>query len=467
MDSNIVNFFLSPNPCVKDRIEEGKSLRKEIPLEMLGEYETSPVRTDPVSILEEQSKTRLPELVPIRYERMLKSSFAFLRGGAAIMAADLSANGIKTGIHVQLGGDIHVSNFGTFGSAEHNLVFGINDFDETLPGPWEWDLKRLVTSIVVFIKSLGGDKRLCKEAVLLTVSTYRKKMKEYSELGNMELYYSSIKKSAILKADTPDRRKYAKKMLRKALQHTNIQVLGKLTDLIDDKYMFHEDPPFIVRETKSETGRPIKEAMGIILESYLHSLQDDRKKLIKNYRISDVVRKVVGVGSVGTRCWILYLTGRKSDDPLFLQVKQAQQSVYEQFISKSLYTNHGQRVVAGQRLIQSAPDIFLGWSELDGIHYYFRQLRDMKGGVSIDPKTTKSEDIPQYCSLCAWALALAHAKSGDAALISGYAGNSDKLDRAMVRFALSYSDQNEKDYVEFSEAARSGKIQVAKAEKLK
>jgi uncharacterized protein (DUF2252 family) len=243
-----------------------------------------------------------------------------------------------------------------------------------------------------------------------------------------------------------------------------MQVLGKLTDIVDEKYLLREDAPFIVRATHMENGAPIREGISLFLESYFASLADDRASLLKRYRITDVVRKVVGVGSVGTRCFIIFLTGNHSDDPLFLQFKEAEASVLAPFTAKSRYSNEGQRVVSGQRLIQGAPDIFLGWGEVNHKHFYIRQLRDMKGGVEFDPTKVKIENLPQYTSLCAWALALAHAKSGDAAMLAGYAGNSEELDDAMVKFAFSYALQNEKDYAALVKAAKTGKIKVGKAE---
>jgi len=459
----LLNHFKSKPDTIEKRFQLGKELRKKFPRIAQGEYKPSPDRADPVSILEEQGKTRLPDLVPIRYARMLTSPFAFLRGAAAIMAADLSANGETTGITVQACGDMHVANFGVFASAERNLIFGINDFDETFPGPWEWDLKRLVASIVASGRFLGADKDLCRESVMKAVSTYRKKMKEYAYKGNLELWYSTINAKDVLKALNPSARKAADRIMSKARQRTHMQVLGKMTDLVDEKYRLKVNAPFIVRETHSQAGRPIEEALGLLLESYFKSLAHDRKTLLKNYRIVDIARKIVGVGSVGTRCWIIFLTGNNSDDPLFLQVKEAQPSVLEPFLdrSSSSHTDHGRRVVEGQRLIQGAPDIFLGWGELDGIHFYVRQLRDMKGGVEFDPKTVKLENMPQYSSLCAWALALAHAKSGDAAMIAGYAGNSEELDEAMVDFAFAYADQTEKDFDALAAAAKNGRIKVA------
>jgi len=464
MGKKLLNHFQSTHVSVKERMESGKALRKNIPRREQGEYKPAADRADPVSILEAQGKTRLTDLVPIRYARMLTSPFAFLRGGAAIMAADLAAQGETTGINVQACGDMHVANFGVFASAERKLIFGINDFDETLPGPWEWDLKRLVASIVASGRFLGADKKLCKEGVLAAVSSYRKRMKQYAEMGNLELWYATITEKDILKAVSPAQLKGTKKIMAKARERTHLQVLGKLTDLVGDKFRLKENAPFIVRETHSELGVPIYEALGQLLESYFGSLADDRVNLLRHYRIVDVARKVVGVGSVGTRCWVIFLTGNNSNDPLFLQVKEAQPSVLEPVASKSKYTNHGQRVVAGQRLIQGAPDIFLGWGEQNGHHFYVRQLRDMKGGVEIDREKVTLKNLPGYASLCAWAMALAHAKSGDAAMISGYAGKSDELDEAMVRFAFAYADQTERDHEALDAAAKSGRIKVAKAE---
>ena len=249
--------------------------------------------------------------------------------------------------------------------------------------------------------------------------------------------------------------------MSKAKERTHMQVLGKLTDMVDDKFRLKVNAPFIVRETHTQAGVPIEEALGLFLESYFLSLADDRKTLLQHYRIVDVARKVVGVGSVGTRCWIIFLTGNNSNDPLFLQLKEAQPSVLEPYVYKSTYANHGQRVVAGQRLIQAAPDIFLGWGEIGGIHFYVRQLRDMKGGVEFDREKVTVKNLPQYSSLCAWALALSHAKSGDAAMIAGYVGNSEVLDEAMARFAFAYADQTEKDHAALAAAAKSGRIKVA------
>ena len=461
MSTELLTHFTSKPPSIEERIAIGKALRKKFPRISQGEYKVSVNRTDPVSILMAQGEARLPDLVPIRYARMLTSPFAFLRGAAAIMSADLKANGEASGITVQACGDMHVANFGVFASAERNLIFGINDFDETLPGPWDWDMKRLVASIVASGRFLGADKNLCNESVRAAVSTYCNKMKGFAQMGYMELWYSRISDKDIFNTMSGSARKGAKKIMGKAKERTHLQVLGKLTDLVDDKYRLQENAPFIVRETHAQDGTPIEIALGQVLESYFLSLADDRKSLLSSYRIVDVARKVVGVGSVGTRCWLIFLAGNHLNDPLFLQVKEAQASVLEPFTSPSSYTNHGQRVVAGQRLLQAAPDIFLGWGSWGGFHFYIRQLRDMKGGVEFDPQKVTVANMPQYCSLCAWALALSHAKSGDAAKISGYAGNGDELGDAMVRFGVAYADQTEKDHEALAAAAKSGRIKVA------
>ena len=439
-------------------------LRDKFSRKEQGDYKPDPKRADPVSILEEQGKTRLTELVPIRYARMLTSPFAFLRGAAAIMAADLAVGPKTTGINVQTCGDMHVANFGIFASAERNLIFGINDFDETLPGPWEWDIKRLVTSIVASGRFLGAKNNLCVESVLSAVNSYKKSMRNYSEMGHIELVYATMTEKDLQRKLPPEVQKGLKKITDKARERTHFQVLDKMANIVDNKYRLRDDAPFIVHETHTKSGRTVDEALGLFLESYMLSLADDRKQLLKHYRIVDVARKVVGVGSVGTRCWIVFMLGSNSEDPLFLQIKEAQPSVLEPFISKSIYTNHGQRVVAGQRLLQAAPDIFLGWGEQDGIHFYVRQLRDMKGGLEFDPDKVNINNYPEYCKLCGEALALAHAKSGDAAMISGYLGKSDEFDQAMVQFASAYADQTEKDYQALEAAAASGRIKVARAE---
>jgi len=463
MATKVLTHFTTRPKSIEERIEAGKALREKCPIVLLGDYIPPVKREDPVAILEKQAETRLKDLVPIRYARMLTSPFAFLRGGAAIMAADL-ANSKVSGIKVQACGDMHLANFGVFASAERKLIFGINDFDETLPGPWEWDMKRLVASIVVGFRFLGADEKMCKDAVKAAVKSYRKHLKKYAHMGHMEIWYSSMAAKEIMEGLPDAAQKALKKISIKARERTHMQVLDKLTDIIDEKYRLKVNAPFIVRETHTQQGRLIMEALGLVLESYMKSLADDRRALLEQYRIVDVARKVVGVGSVGTRCWIIFLAGTMGGDPLFLQVKEAQPSVLAPYIGKSKYSSQGQRVVSGQRLIQGAPDIFLGWGELDGIHFYIRQLRDMKGGVEFDPATINLDNAIEYCKLCAWALALAHAKSGDAAVLHGYMGKSDDLDKAMVKFAFAYAEQNERDYNALVAAAKSKRIKVAKPE---
>jgi uncharacterized protein (DUF2252 family) len=464
MPRELLRHFTTPQLSVEKRIDAGKALRNKHRRISMGSYKTPTKRADPVSVLEKQAKTRVAELIPIRHARMLTSPFAFFRGGAAIMAADLAATSKDTGLMVQTCGDLHIANFGVFGSAERNLVFGINDFDETQPGPWEWDLKRLVASMVVGGRFLSADNALCEEGVRAVVRSYRKRMRQFAQMGNLELWYNYMKEKDILDTLSDSAREGAIRIIGKARERTHMQVLGKMTDFVDEHYLLKESIPFVVRTTQTETGRPIREGIENFLESYVPSLADDRKHLLKQYRIVDVARKVVGVGSVGTRCWVVYMQGNHAEDPLFLQIKQAEKSVLSPFVPKSAYANEGQRVVSGQRLIQGAPDIFLGWGEFGGVHFYVRQLRDMKGGVAFDPAETKVENMPQYGKLCGWAMALAHAKSGDAALLSGYLGNSEELDDAMVKFAFAYAEQNEQDYDQFVKAIKSNRIHASIAE---
>ncbi|MCU0358786.1 MAG: DUF2252 domain-containing protein [Cyclobacteriaceae bacterium] len=465
MARELLKHFQTKQKSVEERMDAGKALRQKFPRSKQGDYTPSNKRSDPIAILEEQAKTRVPELVPIRYARMLTSPFAFLRGGAAIMSADLATQGNTTGLQVQACGDMHIANFGLFASAERNLIFGINDFDETLPGPWEWDLKRLVASIVAGGRFLGAGKGLCKDSVRAAVSSYRKRMKQYAFMGNMELWYTTIDEHDVWLNLKGTALTGLRKLAGKARERTHLQVLDKLTDIVDDKFRLRDDAPFIVHVERTETGRTMNEALELFLQSYTSSLADDRTYLLSQYRIVDVVQKVVGVGSVGTRCWVIFMVGNHDEDPLFLQLKEAQPSVLEPYLGASRYGNHGHRVVAGQRLIQGAPDIFLGWGEQGGIHYYVRQMRDMKGGIEFDPDKVKIENMPQYAALCAWALALAHAKSGDPAMIAGYVGKNDDLDEAMVNFAFAYADQTERDFKALTDAAKRGRIKVASESK--
>ena len=455
--------FNAPMPSVDERMAAGKALRENVPHDLHAEYRPTSKRADPVAILEEQGKTRLPFLIPIRYARMLASPFAFLRGTAAIMAADL-ANTPVTGLPVQACGDAHVGNFGVFASAERNLVFAINDFDETLPGPWEWDLKRLAASAFVAGRFLGGDKAACGDAAHAAVRSYRKRMRDYARMSHLDVWYSTIDDKGILAAIAPEAREGAEKIMARARRRNHLQVLEKKAQLVDDQHHIVEDKPLIVRETHTVEGHPIAKAVDHTLHLYFDSLPEERKVLFARYRVVDVARKVVGVGSVGTRCWVLLLSGSDDDkDPLFLQYKEAQRSVLAPYSTAPLWECEGKRVVVGQRLIQGAPDIFLGWGiQIDGTHFYIRQLRDMKGSWEFGPDTPVKR-LADYCKLCGWALALAHAKSGDAAMIAGYLGKSEAMDDAVTRFAAAYADQTERDYDALVQAAKSKRIPVAKA----
>jgi uncharacterized protein (DUF2252 family) len=456
-----VDRFVAPRATLEERLAAGKALRDALPREQHAAFVPRPGRDDPVRILELQNASRLPQLVPVRYARMLESPFAFLRGSAAVMAADLAATP-ATGTLVQACGDMHVSNFGVYASAERQLVFGINDFDETFPAPWEWDLKRLAASAAVVTRQLGGKDDTAADAARHITRSYRQHLREYARMGYLETWYATIEEKEVLAAVSAESRRRGEKLIAKARQRTNTQVLEKMADLVDDQHRIVEQRPFIVRETHTEHGQPVSEALDDFLQSYLESLGWDRRRLFERYQIIDVARKVVGVGSVGTRCWVILMKGLDDGDPLFLQIKEAQPSVLQPHAPRAApFSNEGHRVVAGQRMIQGSPDIFLGWGELGGVHFYVRQLRDMKGGTEFREGRTDLDTLPDYCHLCGWALALAHAKSGDAAIIAGYVGKGEELDDALAGFALAYADQTWHDHDLLVKAAASGRIEVA------
>lgn len=461
-DLALIETFMASRPSVEERAAAGKALRQIVPRSSHALYEPPADRLDPVSILEEQNQSRVPKLVPVRYARMLVSPFTFLRGSAAVMARDLSDTPV-TGMQVAACGDMHVSNFGVYASAERNLIFAINDFDEVHPGPWEWDLKRLASSAAVAACSLGADDVQAEEVAQAVVRSYRTHIRRYAGMGFLRVWYERIDERAVLDAISPRLRRGAQRSLDKARNKGHVQALDKLTAEVDGEYRFVEDVPLVVRETHSDGGLPAKEALDRMLHAYLASLSADRRLLLSRYRIVDVVRKVVGVGSVGTSCWVILLQGIDGDDPLFLQVKQANQSVLAPYVATNVHIpDEGRRVVAGQRLIQGSPDIFLGWLEVNGRHFYVRQLADMKGSVKFgEHDTTGIGGFIEYCGLCGWALALAHAKGGDAAMIAGYCGKSGALDEAIGRFAMAYSKQTEQDHAALEKARRTGRIQAA------
>ena len=453
----LVESFLFKRPSVSERITAGKALRKQVPRTTQANYETRADRPDPIEILEQQAGTRIPKLVAVRHGRMLANPFAFLRGAAAIMASDLSTLPIS-GKPVVACGDAHVKNFGVYASAERNLVFAINDYDEAYVGPWEWDLKRLSTSAFVAAQFLGGDKKQCDEVARACVRAYREHIWRYAEMGYMEVWYDRIDERAVLASMAPKARRIADDVLAK-IRH--IRPLEKLTEQVSGKHRFIEDVPLIEHLARSAGGTPTKLFLDRLMHGYIDSMNYDRKILLSRYQLVDFARKVVGVGSVGTRCWVLLLQGVDDNDPLFLQIKEAQQSVLAPYVGIKLPFDHqGRRVVVGQRLTQGSPDIFLGWARADERDFYVRQLSELKGGAALE----SLETLPDYCGLCGWALALAHAKSGDAAAIAGYCGNSDALDDAIGKFAMSYAKQNEQDYEAFTKAKRSGRIKAATIE---
>ena len=451
-----------------ERMENGKALRRSVPRSSHEEFRRVRGRPDPVLVLEAQNATRIKELVPVRMARMLTSPFAFLRGSAAIMAGDL-ANSPRTNLEVMACGDMHLMNFGLFASAERNLIFAINDFDEVLPGPWEWDLKRLAASAAVAALFLSGDRVDAEQAARAVVKAYVRKLRRYAEMGFLEVWYDLIDERTILAAAPPRLRKLAQATFSKARARGHIRALDRLTEEVNGEHRIVEDVPLIVRAKNLPDGTPMKEALETMLRSYLASLPEDRRRLLSRYRIIDVARKVVGVGSVGTSCWVVLLEEQGADSPLFLQIKEARESVLARYLdSKRSITQQGRRVVIGQRMIQGSPDIFLGWGPVNSVngngrHYYVRQLADMKGGLNLNEGDREAlGGLSRYCALCGWALALAHAKSGDAATISGYCGTGDALPDAIGKYSLSYLDQTERDHGALEAAARRGRIPVAR-----
>jgi uncharacterized protein (DUF2252 family) len=451
-----------------ERAVRGKAARAEVPLESHAVFDP-PDRPDPIALLEEQAATRLPNLVPVRYGRMTASPFSYYRGAALPMAADLATTPV-TGLAVQACGDAHLSNFGVFGSAERRLVFDVNDFDETLPGPWEWDVKRLAASLEVAARDNGFASKKRRAIVAAAVASYREAMRGFADMTNLEVWYATAdldvlrqQGAAQLKAR---QRKAVDKGMAKARTRDSMQEVGKLTHMVDGRPRIISDPPLIVpidQLIPDEMDR--KNFEGLLTDlvaGYRRTLETDRRYLLEQFEFCDMAHKVVGVGSVGTRCWIVLMLGRDTADPLFLQVKEAQESVLSRYVGASKQANQGQRVVAGQRLMQASSDIFLGWQRtpagLDNQtrDFYIRQLRDWK--FSLDVETMVPRGMRLYGQLCGWTLARAHARSGDRIAIASYLGASDTFDQAITQFADAYADQNAKDHEALVAAVASGRI---------
>ena len=463
LDSGVVR--LTP----AERAQRGKTARAEVPRDSHAVFDPPPDRPDPIALLEEQGKSRVPELVPVRYGRMMVSPFTFFRGAALPMASDLAGTPVS-GLAVQACGDAHLSNFGIFGSAERRLMFDVNDFDETTPGPWEWDVKRLAASLEVAARGNGFPGKQRREIVRAAVARYRQAMRSFAGMTNLDVWYAHMDMDQMRKQFDaqlqPRQRKVVDKGLAKARTRDSMQEVAKLTHLVNGRPRIISDPPLLVPIDElmpSETERSAIEAQfGNLIGKYRRTLETDRRYLLEQFEFADMARKVVGVGSVGTRCWIVLMLGRDESDPLFLQVKEAEESVLSHFIGTTKFANQGQRVVAGQRLMQASSDIFLGWQRieagLDGRQrdFYVRQLRDWK--LSLDIEDMIPRGMRLYGALCGWTLARAHARSGDRIAIAAYLGGSDIFDQAIAQFADAYADQNERDHQALVDAVASGRI---------
>jgi uncharacterized protein (DUF2252 family) len=460
-----------PHLSVTERRARGKAARREVPIETLGHYEPGDFRSDPVELLGRQETTRIPELVPIRHGRMLVSPLTFYRGAALVMAADL-ATLPSPGLRVQLCGDAHLSNFGVVASPERRLVFDLNDYDETSPGPFEWDVQRLVASLELAARERGFTDKERSQIVVSAAAAYRTAMREFAEQRNLAVWYARLEIDEIMnnikKELRPDRFKATEEELTKTRTRDSLRTLDKLTHLVDGEPRFISDPPLIV---------PVEELLDAdavdafylllhgLLRSYRSTLQSDRRLLLEEYRLVHLARKVVGVGSVGTRAWVMLLLGRNTRDPLVLQVKEAQASVLEDYAGANPYSDSGQRVVAGQHLMQATSDIFLGWQRVtenggNERHYYVRQLHDWK--ASVQPERMRPKGMNAYGQLCGWTLARAHARSGDRVAIASYLGAKDRFEQAMVAFARTYADQDERDFEAMQAAAAEGRIEVVR-----
>ena len=468
------------HPSVDDRRARGLEARDRAPLSSHTPWAAAAGRPDPVGLLEEQNLTREPDLVPVRHGRMLVSPFTFYRGGAKIMAADLKDTPVA-GLQVQLCGDAHLSNFGGFASPERRLLFDVNDFDETLPGPFEYDVKRMAASFTIAARNNGFGKADTKAATLRSVAAYREAMAGFAAMGTMDIWYAHLDEEELLQgirsaaaeasktkkgAKTAKRaEKKAEKSAAKAHTRDSLQALSKLAEVVDGRYRIVSQPPIVVplRELAATYGLSADEVEHALHEqfrAYRATLRDDQRRLLERFELVDVARKVVGVGSVGTRAFIGLLQGRDQHDPLFLQVKEATASVLEGHLPKSRYKQPGERVVYGQRMMQAASDIFLGWTKGVDVtrHFYWRQLRDMKASAEVEAMVPGA--LAFYARICGWTLARAHARSGDPIAIAAYLGEGDQFDRSITDFSQRYADQNEQDYQAFASAIRSGRLEA-------
>jgi uncharacterized protein (DUF2252 family) len=434
-----------------ERLAAGRKLRERVARSSHASWAASRNRSDPIELLQESDRGRLPALLPIRYARMSQSPFAFLRGAAALMAFDLASTPV-TGIRSQACGDCHVANFGGFATPERRLVFDINDFDETLPAPWEWDVKRLAASIVLATRDVGFGENRCAEVARASVESYRKHMHAYAEMSAIEVWYSQLDVKLLAEnANSSRDRKHWLKIIEQAEGQTPGHEFPKMTALRNGRPHIVDHQPLIYH-TRQMRGKYVQQMFW----RYRDTLPYERRVVLDRYELTDVARKVVGVGAVGTRCAVVLLMA-DLNDPLFLQFKEARASVLEPYAGKSKYNNQGERVVVGQRIMQSATDVFLGWTRDERGHdYYFRQLRDKK--LTIDIEAMSKSDWFEYVELCGWALARAHARSGDPARIAGYLGKSDAFDEAIKKFAVGYADQTERDYAALLKAIRAGRI---------
>jgi uncharacterized protein (DUF2252 family) len=465
------------HPSVEERRAHGKEARSRTALSSHTGWTPATDRPDPVALLQQQNRAREPDLVPVRHGRMLVSPFTFYRGAAKIMAADLTDTPVA-GLQVQLCGDAHLSNFGVFASPERRLLFDLNDFDETLPGPFEWDVKRMAASFTIAARHNGFTKADTRAATQASVAAYREAMATFAEMGTLAIWYAHLSEDELMKAvrsaaakaskskkEAKRHEKRALKLTGKAHTRDHLQALSKLGEVVDGKYRIVSQPPIVVpvRDWEATYGLSAAAVEGAVHEpfrAYRAGLREDQRRLLERFELVDVARKVVGVGSVGTRAFIALLQGRDQHDPLFLQVKEATASVLEGPLPKSRHPQHGQRVVAGQRMMQAVSDIFLGWTKgADrSRHYYWRQLRDMKGSAEVE--TMAPGNLSFYAGICGWTLARAHARSGDPIAIAAYLGASDRFDRSITDFSQRYADQNELDHEAFVKAIRSGRLEA-------